>query len=554
MTLFGALGLIIGITNIALSILVYFQDRKNKLNRVWALFTLSVSTWGFGAYAVTITLDPQTALLLWRLIVAGVIFIPITFLAFTYIFLNKKETFLIKVVGILGLVLLAVDTTPYFLTSVQFVFDSFYWNNPSVPYNFFVAFFVITISYTLIVAYRNALFERDLIRKKQIFFFALASTIGFLGGTTSYLPAYGVYLYPYFNASIVVFTIIITYTIIKHRLFNIKVIAVQVVTVGLLVFILIRLIFAQNIREFVTESALFSISLILGIFLIHAVFQEIKQREKIEKLVGKLNDLNLTLHQKVAEQTVEIRTAYEAEKKARMELEKLNDAKDQFIMITQHHLRTPVTSLAWGLDEILKGSYGTIVAETREAIQDMKSSTTRLIRLVDDFLNITAIKVGTSILNLTTDSLKPSLEDILDELRGDIAKMKLTIVFPTDDIHWPELKLDHSKVRESLFVVVENAVRYNREGGTVMISTKTDKEIFELSIENTGIGMTSEEGSKIGSALFYRGEYARKAYPIGMGIGLSVVKAIIRAHHGTFTIESAGHGQGARVTVKFPLK
>ncbi|MDB5238671.1 MAG: sensor signal transduction histidine kinase, partial [Candidatus Parcubacteria bacterium] len=430
--------------------------------------------------------------------------------------------------------------------------NSFFWNRPTILYDFFVAFFNITILYTLVIAFRHAILTQDPIRKKQIFFFALASLIGFLGGTTSYLPTFGIYIYPYFNSSIVLFTIIITYTIIKHRLFNIKIIAVQLVTTGLWVFILIRLIFAQNTREFFTETILFIISLFFGVYLIQAVFREVRQRERIEKLVSELQNLNLTLHQKVAEQTVEIRHSYEAEKKARMELEKLNDAKDQFIMITQHHLRTPVTSLSWGLDELLKGAYGKIAAEAREAIKEMKSSTSRLIRLVDDFLNITAIKVGTSILNLSTESLKPSIEDILAELRGDIAKMRLTVTCPMDDAHWPEVRIDHSKVRESLFVVIENAVRYNREGGTIDICTAHDDKFFELTVANTGIGITREESGKIGSALFYRGDYARKAYPIGMGIGLSVVKAIIKAHHGTFSIESGGTGEGAKVTVRLP--
>ena len=81
---------------------------------------------------------------------------------------------------------------------------------------------------------------------------------------------------------------------------------------------------------------------------------------------------------------------------------------------------------------------------------------------------------------------------------------------------------------------------------------KESRSMFELTIENTGIGITSEESAKIGSALFYRGEHARKAHSTGMGIGLSVVKAIVKAHHGTFSIESKGRGNGARVVVGVP--
>ena len=100
----------------------------------------------------------------------------------------------------------------------------------------------------------------------------------------------------------------------------------------------------------------------------------------------------------------------------------------------------------------------------------------------------------------------------------------------------------------------ENAIRYNRRAGTVKILTDVGGggKPFVLIIENTGIGITSEESSKIGTALFYRGEHARTAHATGMGIGLSVVKAIVKAHHGHFSIVSAGRDSGAKVRIELP--
>jgi signal transduction histidine kinase len=267
-----------------------------------------------------------------------------------------------------------------------------------------------------------------------------------------------------------------------------------------------------------------------------------------------LDTLNRNLERKVLEQTVEIRHALEAEKKARMELEKLNDAKDQFIMITQHHLRTPLTSVIWGLESVINNTSKAIGTEIKATIVGIKSSADRLMHIVDDFLNITAIKIGTSILNISSRSLRPAIEDILQELAGDVKRMNLTVSYPHNDADWPVLAIDYDKMREILFIVVDNAVRYNQEGGSLDISTKTPENLFELSVENTGIGITAEEKEKIGSALFYRGKYARKAYPVGMGIGLSVVKAIVRAHNGTFSIESKGVGKGAMVKIQIPFE
>ena len=102
------------------------------------------------------------------------------------------------------------------------------------------------------------------------------------------------------------------------------------------------------------------------------------------------------------------------------------------------------------------------------------------------------------------------------------------------------------KRRDILLIIVENAITYNIAGGSITFSTKVADGRFVLTIENTGLGITSEEIGKIGSALFYRGQDARKVNTVGMGVGLSVAKAIVKAHHGTFEIESDGKDKGAR--------
>jgi two-component system sensor histidine kinase VicK len=254
-------------------------------------------------------------------------------------------------------------------------------------------------------------------------------------------------------------------------------------------------------------------------------------------------------------------------KQARRELEKLNEAKNQFIMITQHHLRTPVTSIEWELGSMLGGTYGPTTPRFEAALRDTQTDAARLNRIIDDFLNITTLKTGQNILNPSHRRLKPAIEEILRDLRSGIERKHITVTYPTDDSSWPELTIDFEKMRDILLIIVENAVTYNRQNGTIAISTKIEiasdsvsesgsnsgSEIgskrFLLTIENTGLGITSEEIGQIGSALFYRGQAARKMNTVGMGVGLSVARAIIKAHHGTFEIESDGKDKGARVRV-----
>ena len=281
--------------------------------------------------------------------------------------------------------------------------------------------------------------------------------------------------------------------------------------------------------------------------------REVRQREHIEKLATELRGMNTHLEQRVVKQTAEIRRAYEVEKRARHDLEKLNDSKDQFIMITQHHLRTPVTGIQWDLEAMLSGQYGTVGPELRQAIADTKTGTDRLMRIIDDFLNIAALKAGAHILNLESSSLLPMIREILEELTASIAHKRLTVSCDGGARQWPPVMIDRTKMKEVLLVVIENAVRYNNEGGTIRISASVRNDRFACIVENTGIGISPEEKEKIGSALFYRGSYARKAYPIGMGVGVSVAKAIVRGHHGDFVIDSKGPGTGAKVEISLPM-
>lgn len=546
MNYFGIIGILIGSTCFALSLFVYSQDKSNRINQLWGLFTLSVSTWGFSTFAITIAQTPVTALTLWRLALAGVIFIPITYTLFTNTFLKINNRTATKISAILTVVFLIFDSTDYFLHDTQYLFNSIYWNKPGFIYDLFVVYFIISISYAIYLYFREYKKSTDPTKKQQIIFVGAASLIGFLGGITSYLPTFGITgSYPYFNATILIFIVIVTYSIIKHHLFNIKLISAQIVTCTLWIFVLIRIFLSETGREILIESLLLFVLIFFGTMLIRSILKETRHKDA-------LRILNLTLEQKVAEQTVEIRRSYEAEKRARIDLEKLNDAKDQFIMITQHHLRMPTQAITQSLESMTHNKDDHSITQTTLLAQ-ARAGAERLMGIVNDFLSITTIKSGSSILNISERDLKPAIVDILDELRSEIQKKELHIEYPLQQDAWPAIPVDFTKIKESLLIVLENAVRYNITKGSINIKTSRDEKYFILTIENTGIGISKEDKDHIGSSLFYRGHDAKQAHPIGMGVGLSVVKSMIKAHKGTFTIESKGVGKGAVVTIKLPI-
>jgi signal transduction histidine kinase len=285
----------------------------------------------------------------------------------------------------------------------------------------------------------------------------------------------------------------------------------------------------------------FLIFVLLGYQLIKGVLRESRQKEE-------LASLNDKLAQKVMEQTAEIRHALELEKNSRRELEKLNETKNQFILITQHNLRAPTQNVRSQI-EIVKADSSHLGAPAIHALERAENATKRLTNIVDDFLAITELKPGSAILDIKQSSMLPLINDVLKELELEIDSRNLKITYPSETKFWPEVEIDAVKIREVLLIVLENAVKYNHEGGHIGIQSDIRHESFSVIIENSGIGISEDELDSIGKTTFFRGKEARNHNHIGMGVGLNVAKAIVRAHHGELNISSKGREGGAKVVI-----
>ncbi|MBN1462098.1 MAG: hypothetical protein JW922_00290, partial [Paludibacteraceae bacterium] len=136
---FALSGLLTGITSFAMGVFVYFKNPKNKVNRLWSLFTFSVAIWGFGAFKIGITKQPDQALIWWKVAHIGVILIPVLFIHFINTFLARKEKWLVLSVYVLGAFFLIANFTGILIKNVRLTFDSFYYDGrpPTLLYTIF---------------------------------------------------------------------------------------------------------------------------------------------------------------------------------------------------------------------------------------------------------------------------------------------------------------------------------------------------------------------------------------------------------------------------------
>lgn len=524
---------------------------KNLSSRVFALLSFLTGIWVISQGFFISTTSSDVANLLIRLQYTLGITIALGFYHFSTIYpYDNKPTNKSLLISSLIILLFAslVFSTDLFISGTYNIDGTGRWAWKFGPLGkVFDGTFYLLWTVALFKIFKSYKLSSDELRKNlKIMFWALFLGIIPPAAANIFLPSFGEYRLNWVGPiTSSIWILILAYSIIRYRQMNVKTIIAEVLAISMTVIFFINIFMNVSTNIFL-RSFIFLIFIILVYYLIRNSFNESKQKEL-------LRILNETLEQRVDEQTHEVKKAFELEKKAKRDLEKLNDTKDQFIMITQHNLRTPVTSIRWELESLISGTYGKIDDKMKQALIDAKSSVDHLTRIVDDFLNITALKVGSQILQISSESLKPLIEDIIRELRIDIETLHITINYSSNLEDWPKLKIDSNKIREVLLIIIENAVRYNINNGKITITNQIENDLFKMTIENTGIGIVSEDKKNLFDRLFFRSKKAQSMNPTGMGIGLSVSKAILRAHHGNIMINSEGENMGARVDIILPI-
>jgi len=280
------------------------------------------------------------------------------------------------------------------------------------------------------------------------------------------------------------------------------------------------------------------------------------------RLYEEIQDLNENLQQKVDEQTKEIREqkekvekAYEVEKQAHEELKKVDDTKSQFMVIVNHHLRTPLTAINWYTDLLLSGKYGKIPKKSEEVINKIKEATSDEIKIVNDLLDVSQFQLGTDIVSLKPDvNVKDMLNRIIQGIEPEAGQREVDINLKIEE-SVPNIIADESKLKIALSNILANAVKYTEKGKVAVTISNTQNPMPKILIvvQDTGIGMSESEIKNLFVKTFERGGDAQKMNAIGKGIGLYISAKIIEAHNGKIWAESGGRGKGSAFFIELPV-
>ena len=210
-----------------------------------------------------------------------------------------------------------------------------------------------------------------------------------------------------------------------------------------------------------------------------------------------------------------------------------------------HDLRTPLTRLRGSAEMALGVSTD---APAREALADCVEEADRVLTMLTALMSITEAEAGVMHLNLESISLHDVLAKSI-ELYEMVAEEK-GITVTTDFVRPGEAVVDPVRMRQIFANLLDNALKYTPEGGTVRVTCVPEKDQVVVSFRDSGMGIPAEEQPRIWERL-YRGDKSRSQR--GLGLGLSLVKAIVEAHHGTVSVESQP-GQGSTFRVAIPVQ
>ncbi len=515
-----------GIFTVVLIVAFLFEEVK-KVNVISVMVLFLLGWWSFGYYFWLISESRSFLDIFFGIFNLGLILSPVTYYCWITVLLNKKR----KLIVSLG-----------YLAS--FIFGLFYLYNlregnleifspislsglAFVGYLIFVyiGFYLLTIAELFNATLKNKDIETKLINRNILLGSFLIAILGFFS-----LPVfYGIEHYLYSGiVSIFLTVFLFVYVAIKKNLINVKIFFAQALIGLILTVSIAEIFFLDSFFEIVYRIVMLLFLLIFANLLIKNYKQDVSQKEKLEKMGKKLEISN-------------------------KKLKKLDDAKNEFISIAAHQLRTPPTVIKGYLALAKEDPNNNLDNETRDSLSRAFASNERLIELVEDILNISRIESGKMQYDFKPNQ---SCEKIVKELnetfkiRARDRGLELKLEISKDKI--PNITMDAGKIREVISNLIDNSIKYTVKGFIKISLEKTNYGMIRIAISDTGMGISKSE---IGDLFkkFSRGSNANQLATGGIGLGIYVGRKIIQAHHGKIWAESSGIEKGSTFIIELPI-
>ncbi len=245
----------------------------------------------------------------------------------------------------------------------------------------------------------------------------------------------------------------------------------------------------------------------------------------------------------------ELATVYAREKKARDEAEEANRAKDFFLAVVSHELRSPLNAIL-GWTKILLTKV--VDEETRtNALETIEKSARSQAKLIEDLIDSARVSSGKLRLELRPLNIYDVMKTVYNSQQpaAETKNINLKFSFDSDNI---QVYGDTYRLQQIFTNLLSNALKFTGEGGNIQISVESDSKNVKIVIEDDGRGISESALPKI-FRQFRQDDERQTLDRSGLGLGLSIVKILVEKHGGNIEAKSAGVEKGATFTVNLPL-
>jgi PAS domain S-box-containing protein len=255
-----------------------------------------------------------------------------------------------------------------------------------------------------------------------------------------------------------------------------------------------------------------------------------KRNEEIENSTRLIMNINKDL-----------KTALEEQKR----LEKL---KTEFLSVTSHELRTPITPMKAQLQMVLGEYFGTLTKEQRSSLEMILRNATRLDHLICDILDISKLESGNLKLVISSSDLNELVKNAVETLKYNADEKNIALEVEYESVQL--MSLDKDRITQVIMNLITNAVKFTDPGGRITIRTIKDKDKAIVEVTDSGIGM-KEEDMKCLFTPFFQVDSSRSRNHEGTGLGLAICKGIVINHGGEINVRSIP-GKGSAFSFTLP--
>lgn len=296
-------------------------------------------------------------------------------------------------------------------------------------------------------------------------------------------------------------------------------------------------------------AAILTPLLIISLTLVY-IFR--KNCGKLKNINKQLEKENLNLKESLKDTNEKLTLVSQRIAHLDSQFKKVDEDKDEFVSITSHELKTPMTAIKSYLWMALNKADIKLSEKVKRYLSRSLVSTDRLINLVNDILNVSRIqsgKVSTVAKNFNINSL---VSEVIADMKLQALEKNITIVFENEKPL--TVFADLGMVQEVLVNLLNNAIKFTPFGGRVEVSTFSDGREVEVQVKDDGVGIEKENISKLFKK-FGRVDNSYEAFAAssGTGLGLYICKSLVNLMNGEIWANSEGLGKGAAFTFSLPV-